>query len=382
MTDPNAIRQAVADAYLQAQGLAGQIVPGVHSSDEMMGTLEDYRVDASLQLFEYYRSGFEALAVLENVLESAGRSWESVESFLEFACGFGRFTRHLVRKLPADRVWSSDILKDGVAFVRETHRVHGFDSSTEPGDCELPRAFDVIWVGSLFSHLPRARFSEWLKRLFDALTPNGLLVFTTHGPDVVADVPKDSAGFTFVPQSESLSLEKSEYGATFVEPRVVHELAAALGIEHLQHLEREIWWIQDVWVASRGAIPELKGWRAVPLIKGTFDHIRFDLAGNGWLGGWAVVPESASPIRGIEVVVDGAASFPAELSGARQGDEVEKIRPGASHVGWVVHGSAAALPPGQHVAAAIATTVSGNRICFDVRPFEFTPGEAWEWQAS
>ena len=76
--------------------------------------------------------------------------------------------------------------------------------------------FDLIYVGSLYSHLPRERFEAYLRRMFDALAPQGLLIFTTHGDAVEPGIPKEPGGFTFVPSSESERLDTQEYGSSFV----------------------------------------------------------------------------------------------------------------------------------------------------------------------
>ena len=52
------------------------------------------------------------------VLEQVDRPLTGVSSMLEFASGFGRFTRHLARALPG-RVTCSDVLPGSVDFARE-----------------------------------------------------------------------------------------------------------------------------------------------------------------------------------------------------------------------------------------------------------------------
>src|SRR5262249_1250156 len=45
--------------------------------------------------------------------------------------------------------------------------------------------FDLIWVGSLFTHLPQDEMLRLLRYLRDQLRAPGLLIFTVHGPLVV-----------------------------------------------------------------------------------------------------------------------------------------------------------------------------------------------------
>jgi hypothetical protein len=49
----------------------------------------------------------------------------------------------------------------------------------------LARSFDLIWCGSLFTHLDRVRWPHFLGFFADQLAPGGVLVFTTHGRQVM-----------------------------------------------------------------------------------------------------------------------------------------------------------------------------------------------------
>jgi hypothetical protein len=56
-------------------------------------------------------------------------------------------------------------------------------SSTDPDELAFENRFDLIWVGSVFTHLDRERWGGFLPALGGALTDGGVLVFTTHGPE-------------------------------------------------------------------------------------------------------------------------------------------------------------------------------------------------------
>ena len=57
-------------------------------------------------------------------------------------------------------------------------------SQEDPAAIELPGPFDVIWVGSLFTHVPEDRWIEFLDLLESVLAADGLLVFTVQGRNV------------------------------------------------------------------------------------------------------------------------------------------------------------------------------------------------------
>ena len=54
-------------------------------------------------------------------------------------------------------------------------------SQEDPTQIELPGPFDMIWVGSLFTHVPEARWIQFLDLLASVLAKDGLLVFTVQG---------------------------------------------------------------------------------------------------------------------------------------------------------------------------------------------------------
>ena len=73
---------------------------------------------------------------------------------LDFASGFGRMLRFLSKRLPTDRVFASDLMRETTRFTQATFGVHSFPSAADPREIAFPRRFSAIWVGSLFTHLP------------------------------------------------------------------------------------------------------------------------------------------------------------------------------------------------------------------------------------
>ena len=65
-------------------------------------------------LRDYLADGWRTLSELMLLLESVDRPLLRVASFLEFASGHGRFTRHLARALGAGKVTVSDVVPSAV----------------------------------------------------------------------------------------------------------------------------------------------------------------------------------------------------------------------------------------------------------------------------
>lgn len=206
-------------------------------------------------LRDYLADGWRTLAELMTLLESVGKPLVGTQNFLEFASGHGRFTRHLAKALGSERVTVSDVVADGVAFATSTFGVQGFVSVSKPEALQAPRQYDVVFVLSLFTHLPRATWNTWLKALYDLLEPGGVLVFTTHGAKATAydRVVLDDEGFFFTPTSESHAIDFQEYGLTFTSEQFVREqIDAVMGLDKLLKFSPVHFWNhQDAFVLQR-----------------------------------------------------------------------------------------------------------------------------------
>lgn len=203
-------------------------------------------------LRDYLADGWRTLSELLVLLESVDRPLSRLHDVLEFASGHGRFTRHLVKAIGAQRLTVSDIVQDAVDFSTQTFGVRGFVSSTDPQAVQWPQRYDLVFVLSLFSHLPERTWGRWLRRLYDALAPGGLLVFSTHGPVAAGreDVTLDERGFFFAPSSESSAIAAQDYGttftsATFVQAQITEHLGS---VDLVRHVPLQFWNHQDGWV--------------------------------------------------------------------------------------------------------------------------------------
>lgn len=206
-------------------------------------------------LRDYLADGWRTLAELMLLLERADRPLARIDAVLEFASGHGRFTRHLVKAIGAERVTVSDVVADAVDFSRRAFGVQGFVSHAVPEQLAWPRRYDLVFVLSLFSHLPRATWGAWLARLWDMVAPGGVLVFSTHGTEAArrAGVALDGEGYFFAPSSESHAIDAQEYGTAFSDEGFVRARLA----EHagdatvLRFAPTWFWHHQDAWVLGR-----------------------------------------------------------------------------------------------------------------------------------
>jgi SAM-dependent methyltransferase len=215
-------------------------------------------------LYTYLVAGDRMTGEVEGVLRDHGRELARLDSFLEFACGYGRFTRFLVTRLDPSRVTVADIDPAAVDFVRETFGVSGFYSTQSADDLGDQGPFEVVFVASLFSHLGIEHWRAWLQRLYRLLAPGGLLILSTHGdhmrndiygPEQRKQLREDADGFCFIPTNETKGrLELEYYGSALVTEDFVRREVAALGLGTLTRFYPiGLWGQQDLSVVAKPA---------------------------------------------------------------------------------------------------------------------------------
>ena len=196
---------------------------------------------------EYLSDGWRTLSELMLLLEAVGQPLLKTGSVLEFAAGFGRFTRHLVKVLPG-RVTCADVMPGSVEFLHEQFGVERFQSSHDPEQVVLPAKYDLVFVLSMFTHLPTGMWGPWLRALRRGVKPGGLLVFSVHNEDIAREIGVvfDADGTRFIASSESPSIDGQTYGTTFTTKKFVEEsVVAVFGTKPLHYQSQGFWHGQD-----------------------------------------------------------------------------------------------------------------------------------------
>lgn len=322
----------------------------------------DNSARAARARFDYFRLGHELMRSVDQVVDWAFPGERDTISVLEFACGYGRNIRHLVRSFPREMITVSDIDANAVAFVTERFGVTGKLSEVQPEDIGWQERFDLIIVPSLFSHLPPASFGRWLTTLSGLLTERGVLAFSVHDQLLMPDADV-STGIFFMAFSEADGrLDGEEYGTTVVtEDYVADRIEAAIGRRDYGRVPRGFWDHQDLYVVAGAAQRSPSAFAPERPVMGHVDDVvRSETSMR--IAGWA---HAAKPGLSLNVRIDDDPVLQLDVFSSRP--DVAQVRgPEFEHSGYDL---TVPLPDGADGRLLVVEgTAGGQTTCFYALP--------------
>lgn len=188
-----------------------RVIPGlpgrVHRYDVMLYD------DSEESVINYLKAADSAIENIVAALEAAGRDFADVRSCLDFGCGHGRILRFLQQRIPAHRITACDVDEEAVWFCAAELGARPLVSSWNLAELRLG-TYDLIWSGSVLTHLDRADGELLLDHFAQSLAPGGVLVFSAHGQTSL-----DGLGWlyekAYVSEAEAIRREVAESGFSF-----------------------------------------------------------------------------------------------------------------------------------------------------------------------
>jgi SAM-dependent methyltransferase len=163
----------------------------------------------------YLTAGLSATQCIQSSLEAAGKTITS-GAILDFPCGYGRVLRYLRIVFPACDIVGAEIEPSALAFCKRVFSIRGFASQGSFRDLSFPTAFDLIWCGSLVTHLNERSTTDLLQFFYRQLADGGVCIFTTHGTRVAEMMQrKETTWFSLTEEGRRRALEgyeRSGYG--------------------------------------------------------------------------------------------------------------------------------------------------------------------------
>lgn len=154
------------------------------TSSDMVREISSGERMPSAHVDTYFAVGRSALKAIRLAQIASGK--RDFASILDMPCGHGRVLRWLKAAYPDAKLTACDILTDGVDFCAESLGATPVYSSTRPQADTFSDQYDLIFVGSLLTHVDVRQWDHLISLWHTLLAPDGLLVVTTHG-ELVAE---------------------------------------------------------------------------------------------------------------------------------------------------------------------------------------------------
>jgi SAM-dependent methyltransferase len=141
------------------------------------------------EMFAFGRNWTNYLWIATSALRCIRRSMDLVgkqdaRRILDFASGHGRVLRVLKVAFPGAMTTACDVNEDGVRFCAEQFGSVPVVSRADPAQIHIEGPFDLVWCGSLFTHLDSPRWNGFLDVIQSVLEPDALFVFTVFGRQI------------------------------------------------------------------------------------------------------------------------------------------------------------------------------------------------------
>jgi SAM-dependent methyltransferase len=127
----------------------------------------------------YFNAGADALRLIVGALTANLR--DVPRSILDFPCGSGRVMRHLRAFFSESRLVACDLYDYHVRFCVDELGAEGVLSKENFDEIDFKQEFDLIFCGSLLTHLTEDLFRSVLRLISRSLSDRGIAIVTLHG---------------------------------------------------------------------------------------------------------------------------------------------------------------------------------------------------------
>lgn len=190
----------------------------------------------------YLSVGLSAMGCISEASENANTT---VGSVLDLPCGYGRVLRFLKVEFPEAHITGCELNPVALSFCKKRFGVDTVLSAIDFNQILLNQVYDLIWCGSLFTHIPMSSAKKLLQFLSDNLSEQGICVFTTHGEHSVDLITSKRYTYSLSATGQDTLLStydsigygfadfKNEdaYGISAVKQDIIVALAASVGLK-------------------------------------------------------------------------------------------------------------------------------------------------------
>ena len=310
---------ALLDRFLRTHW--GEDLPDtiVHPNDEMLQQWgeADERDEDHARVY-YYRSGLASLRALEQIVRWRFGGWARVGNVLDFASGYGRLTRLLLKVLPKESIAITEINTEAVAFQAERYGVASYATTTDPKQFQPSERYDAIFAGSLFSHLPESTTRGWIRRLGELLTPRGVLAFSVHNLETIGHDIGPEETFVFFGDVASRFVNPADYGNCWMSDAFLGRvLREEVGPCSFVRIHRGLANFQDLCIVVREEGENFGGLHFDVEPDGHLDRAMLDADGRLSLQGWSFTRSPGMRIEKVEALLGDKVVASSSADGSR-----------------------------------------------------------------
>jgi SAM-dependent methyltransferase len=164
----------------------------------------------------YFKVGLSAIRCINEAIEKARIG--NIRTILDLPCGYGRVLRFLVIRFPKTEIVACELEREAVDFCAKTFNTIGAYSCNDFNKLSLGKQFNLIWVGSLITHLEAKVILDFLNFCYQHLSPQGIVIFTTVGQGLIEKIKISPELFLLRPEDGlSLSRDFAHHGYAYID---------------------------------------------------------------------------------------------------------------------------------------------------------------------
>lgn len=186
---------------------------------------------------------------------------EKVRTVLDWGCGCGRLTRHVMDRLPHAELHGVDIDEECITWLRDNQPRGSFHLCRADEPLSFDEGFfDLILATSMFTQISIAQQEKWIPELARVLAPDGTLLATTHGHDaarffhqplildaLVQEGVFDGVGSEYVAENDPKGYLRAAFQTEAYTRRRWGE-----HVEIAEYIPCGLHFLQDLWILKKG----------------------------------------------------------------------------------------------------------------------------------
>jgi len=149
-----------------------------------------FRVSGTSSRSQYLNIGRQAAKDLANAFLAQKEPDRQYRTWLDFGSGAGRIARWISKEIRPEALYCVDTDAGAIAWARRRLPIAEFrESGAAPPLAFSQATMDVIYTVSVLTHMDESQNLEWLTEFRRLLRPGGLLLVSSHGPELTFTRP-------------------------------------------------------------------------------------------------------------------------------------------------------------------------------------------------